>query len=95
MSNDLPKSNPPFPPGLTRNEFGRHVMPWGTGYEPAIARMSTITLKWLVNHQVTVEMVQRWMRFYEEVYNTNPANLSAKGRAELMRYCVALCGEQG
>ena len=89
---DQPK--PPFPPGMTRSYVGSRVMQWGTGYEAAVARKETITLIWLVEHGVTLEMVRAWRRFYEETYEANPENLSAKGRIELMRHCERLFEEQ-
>jgi hypothetical protein len=70
-------------------------MQWGTGYEAAIARTTTITLAWLMEHGVTLEMARTWRRFYEETYEANPENLSAKGRIELMRHCETLFEEQG
>jgi hypothetical protein len=70
------------------------VMQWGTGYEAAVARKDTITLAWLDEHGVTVEMVRAWQRFYEETFDANPENLSAKGRIELMSHCVELFEEQ-
>lgn len=90
-SDDL---KPPFPPDMTRSYFGNRVMQWGTGYEAAVARKGTITLAWLVEHGVTVEMVRAWHRFYEETFDANPQNLSAKGRVELMNHCVRLFEEQ-
>ncbi len=39
-------------------------------------------------------MLERWIRFYDETYNKNPENLSAKGRAELMRHCAHLFAQQ-
>jgi hypothetical protein len=94
MPEDVEESKPPFPPGMTRSHFGSRVMQWGTGYEPAVARKDTIALAWLVEHGVTLAMVRAWRRFYEETYAANPANSSAKGRAELMSHCEQLFEEQ-
>ncbi|MBI2759950.1 MAG: hypothetical protein HYX51_00795 [Chloroflexi bacterium] len=58
-----------------------------------MARIQTITARWLVNHRVTLAMVQAWLSFYEQVYDVDPANDSAEGRIELMRYCVLLLEE--
>jgi hypothetical protein len=85
---------PPIPPGLTRNQFGKHVMQWGTGYDAAVARIATVTRRWLLNHHVTLHMAQVWQEFYEQVYAVDPANESAHGRIALMRHCARLLGEE-
>jgi hypothetical protein len=95
MSEGVDDPNPPFPPGMTRSHFGSRVMQWGTGYQAAVARKDTITLAWLVEHGVTLEMARAWRRFYEETFEANPENLSAKGRIELMSHCEHLFEEQG
>lgn len=94
MPEDGDESKPPFPPGMTRSQFGSRVMRWGTGYDAAVARRDTITSAWLLQHGVTLAMVRAWRIFYEGAYAGNPANLSAKGRAELMRHCERLFEEQ-
>ena len=69
-------------------------MQWGTGDAAAIERTKTITLEWLVTHGVTLEMMERWFRFYEQVYDENPGNPSVQGRQDLMRHCVDLFRER-
>jgi hypothetical protein len=95
MSLDPRDSRPPIPPGIIRNYFGSRVMQWGTGYGAAVARKDTITRDWLVEHGVTHGMTRAWRRFYEETYQANPENLSAKGRIELLEYCERLFEGQG
>ena len=50
-------------------------------------------MAWLVEQGVTSAMVRVWRRFYEATHQANPANLSAKGRAELMSHCERLFEE--
>ena len=95
MPDQFGRPLPPIPLGMTRNEFGKRVMQWGTGYEAAISRMATITKPWLRTHGVTVVMAERWHRFHIDQFAIDPANGSAQGRIELMAHCLRLLAEEG
>jgi len=83
--------NPPeHPAGMTRNQFGKDVMKWGTGNDAARARIGQITEDEMRQAGVTPEMAQDWADFYREVMQANPSNPSAAGRADLMQWVADL-----
>ena len=86
---------PQVPSGMSVPQFGANVMKWGSGYDTARARISTITKDWLVEKGVSVEIAQEWLKFYVNEALRNPNNPSAQGRAELMQHVVKLLTKGG
>ena len=52
--------------------------------------MSSLTVEELQSMGVTVEMANAWAVLYREETVINPANPSARGRANLMEYAARL-----
>ncbi len=80
-----------LPEGMTPKQFGE-VMKWGGGNETARARIATLTADELRQAGITAEMAENWAAAYEAVVRFTPANPSAAGRADLMRYAARLLG---
>jgi hypothetical protein len=43
-------------------------MQWGTGYRAAVDRMQTLSAQWLVEHEISAEMMDEWQVFYRGVF---------------------------
>lgn len=72
-------------------------MQWGSGESEARARIRTLTVDELIKNGVTVEIASQWCEFYKAVVKCSEElkrhNPSAKGRADLMTYAVALISD--
>ena len=91
---DIPRTPvPPLPEGIaTLRDFGHQLMKWGTG-EEAHARIDTLTIEELLGNRVTIELAVAWRDFYENEARRNPANQSARPRADLMAHAIRLLEE--
>jgi len=85
---------PLVPLGISRSDFGKVVMRWGTFDASARSRMVTLTRAKLVASGVTVQMAREWRDFYLEVVRQTPDNPGARGRAELMQRAIELLEQQ-
>jgi len=85
---------PEVPLGISRADFGKVVMRWGTFDASARSRIATLTRAELITNGVTLEMAREWRDFYAEVARQKPDNPSARGRVELMQRAVELLEQQ-
>lgn len=53
-------------------------MDWGTGYQPAVDRIKTITKEHLLKHKVSRDIAKEWRDFYANELKRNPHNESAR-----------------
>jgi len=82
-----------LPRGMTRAQFGE-VMQWGSGNASAQAQIGALTAQQLRAAGVTAEMAENWAAAYEGIGRITPANPSAAGRADLMRWVAELLRDQ-
>jgi hypothetical protein len=69
-------------------------MKWGTGREPALARMAELTAEDLKKKGVTSDIASAWQDFYRGVALAKPNNPSADARAMLMQRALELLTEE-
>jgi hypothetical protein len=81
---------PPTPRGVSTAYFGRYIMKWGIGADGAIARIKTVTEQDLRQENLTCEILAGWYEFYHDESDSNPRNLAAAARAELIAHCLKL-----
>ena len=84
---------PPTPNNMSLPAFGQGIIGWGTGPDGAEKRLNNITkqdVDKLKTHDVTLEMVQTWQKFYENETQRNAGNPTAPFRAQLMKKIAGL-----
>ncbi|GKT21013.1 DUF4951 domain-containing protein [Acidovorax sp. SUPP3334] len=78
---------PAIPSGITKSQFGRELIGWGSGPQGALTRIESINggvVGQMQAQGLTRDMAIQWRNFYANEFSRNANNVTAQNRAQLM-----------